>query len=111
MPELVFSYGTLQLEKVQLETFGRILNGSPDVLKGYELKMIEITDLSVLAKSEQRFHPMAIPSEDSNQQIEGVVFEITEEELLQSDSYEVDAYKRVNVMLDSGKNAWIYIKA
>ncbi len=38
MPELLFSYGTLQLEKVRLETFGRILKGSPDVLKKSQCK-------------------------------------------------------------------------
>ena len=34
-----------------------------------------------------------------------MVFEITEEELQQSDDYEVDAYKRVPITLESGKDA------
>jgi hypothetical protein len=34
-----------------------------------------------------------------------MVFEITDEELQQSDDYEVDAYKRVATTLESGKVA------
>jgi hypothetical protein len=50
MPYL-FSYGTLQKEQVQLETFGRILQGEKDTLLGYQLDMIEITDPEVLRKA------------------------------------------------------------
>lgn len=32
MTELLFSYGTLQLEKVQLESFGRVLKGTKDAM-------------------------------------------------------------------------------
>lgn len=35
--ENLFSYGTLQKEKVQLETFGRKLDGNKDTLIGYEV--------------------------------------------------------------------------
>jgi hypothetical protein len=34
---LLFSYGTLKLEKVQLENYGRILTGTPDRLNGYKI--------------------------------------------------------------------------
>lgn len=57
MPDL-FSYGTLQKEQVQIETFGRILQGDQDVLTGYRLEMLEITDPEVLRKSSQKFHPI-----------------------------------------------------
>ena len=33
--ELLFSYGTLQLESVQLSTFGRALTGTADALPEY----------------------------------------------------------------------------
>jgi hypothetical protein len=36
---------------VQLETFGRLLKGEKDILEGYQLTMIEITDAEVLRKS------------------------------------------------------------
>jgi hypothetical protein len=34
--QVLFSYGTLQLEAVQLATFGRKLNGAADGLPGFE---------------------------------------------------------------------------
>lgn len=109
MTEYIFSYGTLQLEKVQIESFGRILNGTKDALPGYKLTMLEIKDENVLQQSGQVFHPMAVPSHDSNDKVDGVVFELSEEELQQADAYEVDDYKRVSVTLESGKLAWVYI--
>ena len=109
MKEYLFSYGTLQKEKVQLELFGRILQGSKDILKGYRVSTIEIKDESVLSKSEQKYHLIAIFSKDKNDFIEGTVFQITEEELFMADQYETDDYKRVEVRLESGKTAWIYV--
>jgi gamma-glutamylcyclotransferase (GGCT)/AIG2-like uncharacterized protein YtfP len=109
MSEYLFSYGTLQLEKVQIESFGRKLNGTKESLKGYRLTQLEITDQTVLEKSKQQFHPMAIPSNNTGDKVDGVVFEITKEELLQADQYEVADYKRIAVTLESGKQAWIYV--
>ena len=51
MMELLFSYGTLQLEKVQMESFGRTLKGAKDAIPGYKLSTVEITDKDVLEKS------------------------------------------------------------
>ena len=111
MAEFLFSYGTLQKEKVQVELFGRLLKGTKDALKGYKLSTIEIKDESVLSKSGQRYHLIAILSRDNADMIEGMVLEISEEELLIADKYETKDYKRVNVMLESGKEAWIYSAA
>lgn len=111
MNTYLFSYGTLQISKVQEESFGRLLHGSRDALKGYKLSSLEIIDESVLAKSEQKYHPIAIPASDGNNTIEGTVFEISEEEILMADKYEVDDYKRIQVELESGKEAWVYIAA
>jgi hypothetical protein len=47
--ELVFSYGTLQLESVQLATFGRRLAGTADELPGFAQSMMKIDDLEVVA--------------------------------------------------------------
>ncbi|MBP1163340.1 gamma-glutamylcyclotransferase (GGCT)/AIG2-like uncharacterized protein YtfP [Chryseobacterium sp. PvR013] len=93
MPHL-FSYGTLQKEKVQMETFGRLLQGEKDILSGYRLNMLEITDPEVLRKSDQ---------------VEGVLFEVTEAEILQADEYEVDDYKRIETVFKSGKSGFIYV--
>ncbi|TCC98720.1 gamma-glutamylcyclotransferase family protein [Pedobacter hiemivivus] len=109
MNEYLFSYGTLQKDKVQLETFGRLLKGSKDTLNGYKLSTIVIVDEDVLATSGQEIHLLAIPSEIPNDRIDGVIFEITDKELLAADGYETDAYQRVKLQFESGKEAWIYI--
>lgn len=109
MKEYLFSYGTLQKEKVQIELFGRILEGTGDTLRGYKISTIEITDESFLSKGGQKNQLTAIISKDKNDSIEGTVFEITEEELLLADKYEPDGYKRVTVVLASGKQAWVYV--
>jgi gamma-glutamylcyclotransferase (GGCT)/AIG2-like uncharacterized protein YtfP len=107
MKELLFSYGTLQKEKVQLELFGRLLNGAKDILGGYKLSPVEIKDESFLAKGEDKYQLTLIPSKDEI--VEGTIFEISEEELLLADRYEPENYKRIKVTLRSGKEAWIYV--
>ncbi|WP_421807121.1 gamma-glutamylcyclotransferase family protein [Flagellimonas sp.] len=111
MKELLFSYGTLQLKKVQLESFGRELNGAEDALKGYKLEQLEITNKAVLDKSQQNFHPIAVPTQDPNDQIIGTLYEISKEELKQADLYEVNDYKRVKATFHSGKQGWVYVKS
>ena len=108
MPNL-FSYGTLQKEQVQIETFGRILQGEKDVLTGYKLEMLEITDPEVLRKSNQKYHPILQFSGNAEDEVEGVLFEITDEEILQADEYEVDDYKRIETVFKSGKTGFIYV--
>jgi gamma-glutamylcyclotransferase (GGCT)/AIG2-like uncharacterized protein YtfP len=109
MSENLFSYGTLQKETVQLELFGRLLTGAKDVLEGYKLASIEITDEAFLAKGEEKFQWTLIRSNDNADLIEGTAFEISGEELLLADKYEPENYKRVKVTLLSGKKAWIYV--
>lgn len=108
MPNL-FSYGTLQKEQVQIETFGRILHGEKDILTGYKLKMVEITDSEVLRKSDQKYHPILEFSGNDEDEVKGVLFEITNEEILQADEYEVDDYKRIEKIFKSGKEGFIYV--
>lgn len=109
--ELLFSYGTLQLEQVQLESFGRLLHGEDDAMPGYRKTMVEITDPEVLRKSGERFHPIVAPSGDPADEVAGKVFRITSAELAAADQYEVGDYKRVAVRLKSGNEAWVYIRA
>lgn len=106
---MLFSYGTLQLEKVQIETYGRKLKGKVDVLENYTVAQLEITDKNVLAKSNKKYHPIAVKSENKNDKIDGVIYEITTNELLETDKYEVEDYKRVLEIFKSGHKAWVYI--
>lgn len=105
----LFSYGTLQNTAVQHETFGRELTGYSDQLLGYKLEMVKIQDNNVVALSGESHHPIAVASESDS--ISGKVFEITAEELTQSDQYEVDDYKRVLGKMQSGTSAWVYVSA
>lgn len=109
--ELLFSYGTLQLESVQLASFGRCLDGEADAMTGWKTVMLEITDPEVLRQSGERFHPMVVPSGDPADQVAGMVFQVTGTELAAADAYEVSDYARVEVTLKSGKRAWVYVKA
>lgn len=111
MTENLFSYGTLQQENVQQDTFGRLLAGHQTILAGYKLSWVEITDEKVLASSGVNQHPIISFTGDTNDAIEGTVFKITADELKQADEYEVDDYKRISVKLQSGENAWVYINA
>ncbi|MDX7989237.1 gamma-glutamylcyclotransferase [Xenorhabdus sp. 12] len=108
---LLFSYGTLQLESVQLSSFGRLLKGHKDTIPGFRKEILEIKDLDVIQKSGERFHPVVLPSKDPSDEVEGMVFEITENELAAADRYEVSDYERISVHLSSGKYAWVYVKA
>ncbi len=109
MKENLFSYGTLQRSDVQLKLFGRLLSGSKDILKGYKLVSIEITDAVFLAKGDGEHQQTAIQSRDETDFIEGTAFEISTEELLSADEYEPGNYQRIAVSLQSGKKAWFYV--
>ncbi|SCY80356.1 gamma-glutamylcyclotransferase family protein [Flavobacterium caeni] len=107
---LLFSYGTLQKPQVQTETFGRLLHGTPDVLIGYQLRYVEITDPEVLRKSQRQFHPIIAHTGNNADTVSGVLFEITDAELAQADRYEVDDYKRIEATFASGKIGFIYVE-
>lgn len=109
MPYL-FSYGTLQKEKVQLETFGRLLEGDEDTLTKYSLKMVEIKNPEVLRKSGEKFHPIIRYSGNDNDKIKGILFKVSTAEIAKADEYEVDNYKRVKVTFTSGKKGYIYVE-
>lgn len=109
--ENLFSYGTLQDEKVQLKNYGRILTGQTDKLLGYKLTLVEITAKEVIELSGASYHPIIQYTGSHSDKVNGTVFEISQIELKQTDNYEADNYKRVQVLLKSGKSAWVYINS
>src|SRR5215210_6477370 len=109
MKQLLFSYGTLQREEVQISIFGRVLAGIKDVLRGYKIETIEIRDEVFLSRGEEKQQRTLVASGNGLDFIAGTVLELTEEELLLADQYEPDNYSRVEVILASGKGAWIYV--
>ncbi|MBN08929.1 MAG: UDP-N-acetylmuramate--alanine ligase [Flavobacteriaceae bacterium] len=107
----LFSYGTLQLQKVQKETFGRILKGKKDKLHGFKLTKILIKDDKVVSLSGKSEHLIIEYTGEKNHIIEGVLFQVTDKELRLADSYETNDYKRIKVMFLSKKYGWVYIKS
>ncbi|WP_066722540.1 gamma-glutamylcyclotransferase family protein [Sphingomonas pituitosa] len=107
--EALFSYGTLQLDHVQLRQFGRLLDGTDDVLHGYVVTEIQIRDPAVLDASGIDTHRALVPGDGPP--IAGKVFQLTPEELEAADVYEHENYVRVRVALASGTRAWVYVRA
>ena len=106
---LLFSYGTLQQEDVQLSTFGRLLQGQRDELPGFEPSFVRIEDPQVVETSGKTHHANVTFNGRSDSRVSGTVFDVTDAELAAADQYEqVAAYKRVEAMLASGKQAWVY---
>jgi gamma-glutamylcyclotransferase (GGCT)/AIG2-like uncharacterized protein YtfP len=106
---VLFSYGTLQQPEVQHANYGRLLDGEPDALNGYRLVPLEITDPDVVEISGKAVHTIACPGGDPGDRVAGVVFQLTAQELEATDTYETDAYARVEVTLESGRAAWVYV--
>jgi gamma-glutamylcyclotransferase (GGCT)/AIG2-like uncharacterized protein YtfP len=107
---LVFSYGTLQQEKVQLSTFGRLLHGQGDALLGFEQSLVRIEDPQVAGESGITHYANATFNGKDDSHVSGTVFEITDAELAAADEYEQSAaYRRIAVTLASGKQAWVYV--
>jgi gamma-glutamylcyclotransferase (GGCT)/AIG2-like uncharacterized protein YtfP len=109
--EFLFSYGTLQLEAVQMATFGRKLTGKLDVLPGFEETELVIEDQAVISISGKTHHTIAKFTGRASDTISGTVYAVTPEEIQSADKYEVVPYQRVAVVLQSGIRAWVYIDA
>ena len=107
---LLFSYGTLQQEEVQLRIFGRKLQGEKDLLHGYEPSLVKIADRAVAARLGRTHHDNVSATGDDWSTVQGTVFEVTDDELAKADQFEAEfAYQRIKGTLASGKEAWVYV--
>ena len=96
--EKLFTYGTLTIPATQYQLLGRKLGeGTPDILRGYRL-----------AKLQGIHHVYSILQPQAGSTVDGLLYEVTQEELEQLDKYEGDAYQRVSVTLVSKTRAWVY---
>lgn len=107
--EYLFSYGTLQEERIQLKLYGRILKGEKDVLPGYSINLVENKSYNAQPGMDEKFHRLAVMSNNHKDGIAGTLFEMSEEELVRTDEYEPDGYKRISATLLSGKPCWVYV--
>ena len=109
---LLFSYGTLQQEDVQLSTFGRKLTGEKDLLLGYEPSLVKIPDPSIAQRLGKTHHDNVTATGDDWSSVQGTVFEVSDDEIGMVDRFEAEfRYERVNASLASGKEAWVYVHA
>jgi gamma-glutamylcyclotransferase (GGCT)/AIG2-like uncharacterized protein YtfP len=109
---LLFSYGTLQLEKVQMATFGRLLEGQRDELPGFGRSSVKIEDPKQAAAIGLTHYATVTFNGREDSFVSGVVFEISDAELAAADQYEHSAgYHKNAVHLASGKEAWVYSHA
>jgi len=95
--ELLFVYGTLQDPAVQQRLIGRTVTGMPDTLEGFFKSSMSMSD---------GVFPLVIPRH--GHEVNGLVLEVTNDELLAMDVYETTAYRRVRVPLRSGRESWVY---
>jgi gamma-glutamylcyclotransferase (GGCT)/AIG2-like uncharacterized protein YtfP len=111
MPSL-FSYGTLQDDRVQQSTFGRRLHGRKDELRGFEPSLAPIEEHLQAAAGGRTHHANVTFTGRADTGVSGTVFEVTDAELAAADEYERGAsYVRIAVRLASGTPAWVYVEA
>ena len=95
----VFLYDSLLVPAQMKGVIGREIIGRPDVLPGYRRLNLKLPNLS---------HPLAIEHEKG--EIEGQVFEVTEQELLLIDRYQTTAIDKKSLVLKSGIVAFAYVR-
>lgn len=100
MVNYLFTYGTLQEEKIQFALYARALKGVEDGLPGHVLLKEKVFDQ----------YPIIQASQNKSDIIFGMVYELSEQEVLETDNYEGERYTRQKVRLQSGKMAWVYVK-
>jgi gamma-glutamylcyclotransferase (GGCT)/AIG2-like uncharacterized protein YtfP len=107
---LLFSYGTLQLDDVQLSTFGRLLRGERDERPRFEPSLVNIEDPQVVASIGRTHHANVTFNGRDDSRVSGTVYEVTDADLAAADEFERPAeYIRIAVRLASGKESWVYV--
>src|SRR4051794_20607935 len=107
---LLFSYGTLQHDEVQISTFGTTITGLGDELPGFAPSRASIDEAHVAARISSTYHANVVRTDTPDSLVSGTALEISDDELLAADRYEAIAgYKRIEVRLASRRKAWVYV--
>ena len=101
--EKLFAYGNLREEDIQETVFGRILSGVPETLMGYVVKEIKIEEEYGIET-----YPIIEATENKEDTISGMVYEVSFQELQLADRYEGKHYNRIKVQLQSNQTAWAF---
>ncbi len=97
--ERLFAYGTLRDGDIRRALFGGRPAGAPDALAGYMKTTTRIGGVE---------YPNIVPADGGR--VEGELMEVDEETLARVDGYETGAYARRKMALESGTQAWVYIR-
>jgi hypothetical protein len=109
---MVFSHGSLQQPDVQVSIYGRALQVEPDELVDCIRTQVEVPPWHKAAASGTTHYANVEFVTGSGGRVAGMVFELTDAELLITDAYERDAeYVRILAQLASGRSAWVYVSA
>lgn len=104
----LFSYDSLISQDLQRQLYGRRLQETEDKLSGYTLKEAKLNGSS--KSKDSNITQTVVVSKESRDKLLGTVFEITGEELVQTDRYMGTNYDRVVATTDGGTEVWIYIE-
>jgi hypothetical protein len=107
MPILLFSCGALRRPEVQLAWFGRLLTGADDALPGHLASPLGVAALN----AGEDPGPVVSPSSDPRDEVTGVVFEVSGQDLSKVDQHEAAGCVRRYLRLKSGINAWVYLQS
>jgi hypothetical protein len=99
---LLFSYGTLRDEKIQLEEFDVTfeIENELEEIKGYDMSEINI---------DGNFYNIVVEGKIEST-ITGSIVHIPENLIYLVDEYEGETYKRISVKTKSGRDCMIYVK-
>lgn len=104
----LFSYGTLLQPEVQQELFGRRVPSVRELLPGFRVERLSITDPVIVALSGSDVHPV-LRRGSRTDEVAGSALQLSPKELEQADRYEVSDYVRIGVTLKSGRRAFVYV--
>lgn len=108
---LLFSYDTLRSQDLQIQHYGRKLEGIDGALSGYTLKDSTINDVSMTEHSHTTTPQIAIKSKEKSDTLKGMVFEITGEELVETDKMAAPNSNRILATTDAGVEVWVYVES
>ena len=99
--ENLFLYGVLMKKEIQKEVLGRELEMREDSLTRYKKGSVQI---------EREIFPRLEKTNNTYDVVFGKVVEVSEEDFKKLDEYEGEDYRKIEVVLVSGKDSWVYVK-
>jgi hypothetical protein len=109
--ESLFTYGALQTPDVQLDTFGRLIDGEGDALAGFRLDDGEAGDDRGPSSSSVHRRRVLRHTGHPHDRVFGEVLRLSPAELDAADEFVMAGARRISIVLESGLSAWIYVVA